>query len=169
MLLTDESQVRKVIHDFNRHGFDSLRPRFGGGRPRRISSDDEARIVALAGARPDALGVPYTRWSLAKLSRYRSKAQIDDQEAALELDWPALDAADRGARAPAGGGRMYPALRCLEGKGFGLRGFQRAPGTALTHACHPRPAAAASPLSASGARGPVVLRSGPGLAEPRSR
>ena len=70
MLLTDESHVRKVIHDFNRQGFDSLRPRFRGGRPRRISIDDEARIVAVAGARPDTLGVPYTRWSLAKLSRY---------------------------------------------------------------------------------------------------
>ena len=70
MWMTDEEHVPRVIHDFNRHGFDSLRPRFGGGRPRRIQSDDEARIVALAGARPDALGVPYTRWSLAKLSRY---------------------------------------------------------------------------------------------------
>jgi transposase len=70
MLLTDESQVRKVIHDFNLHGWDSLRPRFGDGRPRRISTDDEARIVAVAGARPDTLGVPFTRWSLPKLSRY---------------------------------------------------------------------------------------------------
>ncbi|MGH2713633.1 MAG: IS630 family transposase [Thermoleophilaceae bacterium] len=70
MLLTDESHVRKVIHDFNRHGFESLRPRFGGGRPRRISIDDEQRIVAVAGARPSTLGVPCTRWSLAKLSVY---------------------------------------------------------------------------------------------------
>lgn len=70
LLMTDESHVRKVIHDFNRHGFESLRPRFGGGRPRRISTDDEQRIVAVAGARPQALGVPYTRWSLGKLSRY---------------------------------------------------------------------------------------------------
>jgi len=70
MLLTDESHVRKVIHDFNRDGFDSLRPSTGGGRPRRISTDDEAKIVALAGARPDTLGVPYTRWSLPKLSRH---------------------------------------------------------------------------------------------------
>ncbi len=70
MMLTDESQVRKVIHDFNLHGWDSLRPRFGGGRPRRILIDDEQRIVAVAGARPDTLGVPYTRWSLPKLSRY---------------------------------------------------------------------------------------------------
>jgi len=70
MWMTDESHVREVIHDFNRNGFESLRPRFGGGRPRRISTDDEARIVAVAGARPHSLGVPYTRWSLAKLSRY---------------------------------------------------------------------------------------------------
>ena len=70
MLLTDESHVRKVIHDFNERGFDSLRPRYRGGRPRRISSDEEARIVAVAGARPDSLGVPLTRWSLPKLSIY---------------------------------------------------------------------------------------------------
>jgi transposase len=53
--LTDESHVREVIHEFNQHGFESLRPRFRG-RPRRISTDDEARIVAVAGARPDTLG-----------------------------------------------------------------------------------------------------------------
>jgi transposase len=70
MLLTDESQVRKVIDDFNQRGWESLRPRFRGGRPRRILIDDEQRVVAVAGARPDTLGVPYTRWSLAKLSRY---------------------------------------------------------------------------------------------------
>ena len=70
MLLTDESHVRKVIHEFNQWGFDSLRPRFGGGRPRRISTSDEQRIVAVAGARPDTLGVPFTRWSLRKLSAY---------------------------------------------------------------------------------------------------
>jgi transposase len=70
MWLTDESHVRKVIHDFNQHGFDSLRPRFRGGRPRRISTDDEARIVAVAGARPDTVGVPLTRWSLHKLAEH---------------------------------------------------------------------------------------------------
>jgi transposase len=50
MLLTDESQVRKVIRDFNKRGWESLRPRFRGGRPRRIQIDDEQRIVAVAGA-----------------------------------------------------------------------------------------------------------------------
>ena len=70
MLLTDESHVRKVIHEFNARGLDSLHPRYGGGRPRRITTADEQRIVAVAGARPDTLGVPCTRWSLRKLSEY---------------------------------------------------------------------------------------------------
>ena len=83
MWMSDESHVRKVIHDFNERGFDSLRPRFGGGRPRRISSDDEQRIVALAGARPDSLGVPFTRWSLAKLSRYLDGQRIQVSPAQL--------------------------------------------------------------------------------------
>lgn len=83
MWMTDESHVRKVIHDFNEHGFESLRPRFRGGRPRRISTDDEQRIIAVAGARPDSLGVPYTRWSLAKLSRYLRERGISVSPAHL--------------------------------------------------------------------------------------
>ena len=83
MLMTDESHVRKVVHEFNRDGFESLRPRFGGGRPRRILTDDEARIVAVAGARPSTLGVPYTRWSLAKLSRYLGEQGIEVSPAHL--------------------------------------------------------------------------------------
>ena len=83
MWMTDESHVRKVIHDFNRHGFASLRPRFRGGRPRRISTDDEARIVAVAGARPSTLGVPLTRWSLSKLSEYLAGQQLQVSPAQL--------------------------------------------------------------------------------------
>jgi len=83
MLLTDESHVRKVIHEFNRQGWDSLRPRFRGGRPRRIQTDDEQRIVAVAGARPDTLGVPLTRWSLSKLSAYLRGQAIEVSPAQL--------------------------------------------------------------------------------------
>jgi transposase len=83
MWMTDESHVRRVIHEFNQHGFGSLRPRFGGGRPRRISTDDEQRIVAIAGARPDTLRVPYTRWSLSKLSRYLRRRGIEVSPAHL--------------------------------------------------------------------------------------
>jgi transposase len=70
MWQTDESHVRKVIHEFNERGFESLRPDYRGGRPRRITADERKRIVAVAGARPDTQGLPFTRWSLAKLSAY---------------------------------------------------------------------------------------------------
>jgi len=76
MWMTDESHVRKVIHEFNERGLDSLRPNYRGGRPRRIDRDDRRRIVAVAGARPDGQGVPLTRWSLPRLSLYLAGAGI---------------------------------------------------------------------------------------------
>ena len=69
-LQTDESQVRKVIHEFNECGLESLHPEWRGGRPRRITDDERVRIVAVAGARPDAQGVALTRWSLPRLARH---------------------------------------------------------------------------------------------------
>jgi hypothetical protein len=44
MWLTDESHVRKVIHEFNEEGFDSLRPDYRGGRPRRITPTEAGRV-----------------------------------------------------------------------------------------------------------------------------
>lgn len=73
---TDESHVRKVIHAFNERGFGSLDPEQRGGRPRRITVEQRARIVAVAGARPDMLGVPAARWSLRRLSRYLREQRI---------------------------------------------------------------------------------------------
>jgi transposase len=70
MWRTDASWVRKVIHEFNERGMNSVRPRYRGGRPRRITTDQRQRIVAVAGARPDSQGVPLTRWSLPRLSIY---------------------------------------------------------------------------------------------------
>jgi transposase len=70
MWRTDASWVRKVIHEFNERGMNSLRPRYRGGRPRRITTDQRQRIVSVAGARPDRQGVPLTRWSLPRLSIY---------------------------------------------------------------------------------------------------
>ena len=67
---SDESHVRKVIHAFNERGFDSLDPDYRGGRPRRLTDAERERIVSVAGARPDSLGVPLTRWSLRRLSAH---------------------------------------------------------------------------------------------------
>ncbi len=77
MWRTDPSWVRKVIHEFNERGMDSLRPRYRGGRPRRITTDQRQRIVSVAGARPDAQGIPLTRWSLPRLSRHLAGERIE--------------------------------------------------------------------------------------------
>lgn len=77
MWRTDPSWVRKVIHDFNERGMDSLHPRYRGGRPRRITTEQRQRIVSVAGARPDAQGVPLTRWSLPRLSRHLAGEGIE--------------------------------------------------------------------------------------------
>jgi transposase len=70
MWRTDPSWVRRVIDEFNERGMGSLRPRYRGGRPRRITTDQRKQIVSVAGARPDHHGVPSTRWSLPRLSIY---------------------------------------------------------------------------------------------------
>jgi transposase len=75
-LLTDENQVRRVIRDFNEDGMASLRPRTGGGQPRKTA---EAMAIVDAGlARPGDLGEPGTRWTLRRLRRYllRSKKVV---------------------------------------------------------------------------------------------
>lgn len=67
---TSEDRVREVIHRFNEMGLACLDPNWAGGRPRRITPDDEAFIVATATTRPEKLGVPFTRWSIRKLVQY---------------------------------------------------------------------------------------------------
>ena len=62
--------MRDVIHAFNQRGLDALDPRWAGGRPRRISAEDEAFIVQAATTRPERLGRPFTHWSIRKLAGY---------------------------------------------------------------------------------------------------
>src|SRR3954463_6685121 len=83
MARTDESHVRKVIHPFNQQGFASLDPDYRGGRPKKTTSEQRDRIVAVARARPDTQGVALTRWSLAKLSEHLAGLGIQLSEEAL--------------------------------------------------------------------------------------
>ena len=70
LVAADEDTVRDVIHLFNQKGLAALDPRWAGGRPRLISDDDIAVIVAAATTRPERLGLPFTHWSLRKLAAY---------------------------------------------------------------------------------------------------
>ncbi len=70
LVQTSEDRVREMIHRFNEMGMASLDPRWAGGRPRRITTDDEKFIVETAKARPETLGQPFTHWSVRKLVGY---------------------------------------------------------------------------------------------------
>jgi len=76
MWMTDESHVRRVIHDFNERGMASLDPDYRGGRPRRITAEQRRQAVAVAGARPDTQGVALTRWSLPRLADHLSERDV---------------------------------------------------------------------------------------------
>ena len=65
---TSEDRVREVIHNFNKDGFDSLAPRYAGGRPPKFSPAERAAIKKIALGRPMDHGEPFSTWSLTKLA-----------------------------------------------------------------------------------------------------
>ena len=77
LVAADEDTVRDVIHAFNERGLAALDPQWAGGRPRRISDDDDAFIVATAKTRPEKLGRPFTHWSVRKLADYLAATPAD--------------------------------------------------------------------------------------------
>nr|GID87929.1 hypothetical protein Ade03nite_68530 [Actinoplanes derwentensis] len=70
LVAADPDTVRDVIHAFNDRGLAALDPHWAGGAPRRISDDDVAFIVTTAKTRPKKLGLPFTRFSIRKLTGY---------------------------------------------------------------------------------------------------
>lgn len=70
LVAADPDTVRDAIHAFNAHGLAALEPHWGGGRPRRISDQDIDFIIATAKTRPKRLGLPFTHWSIRKLTAY---------------------------------------------------------------------------------------------------
>ncbi|MEV6537258.1 IS630 family transposase [Streptomyces sp. NPDC051639] len=73
LVQADEDTVRDVIHRFHEIGLACLDPRWAGGRPRLLSTDDEDFVVQTATTRPTKLGQPFTRWPIRKLAAYLRK------------------------------------------------------------------------------------------------
>ena len=67
---TSEDRVREVIHNFNADGFDSLYPRYSGGRPPTFTLPQRREVKKIALSRPQDHGLPFSTWSLAKLADY---------------------------------------------------------------------------------------------------
>ena len=67
---TSPDRVRDVIHNFNADGFDSLQPRYAGGRPPKFTLPQRQEIKKIALARPTDHGLPFSTWSLSKLADF---------------------------------------------------------------------------------------------------
>jgi transposase len=79
VVFSDPDTVREVIHNFNHDGFDSLYPRYRGGRPRTFTLPERQQIKKIALAIPSDLGQPFSTWSLAKLADYLvAEGVVDD-------------------------------------------------------------------------------------------
>ena len=68
--------VYKDLHAFEHLGIDAVWQLQEGGAPSRITASQITKIVQLAGQSPQAVGLPYGRWSLRKLSVYLVKQHI---------------------------------------------------------------------------------------------
>ena len=61
---------------FERYGLDCVHRRLRGGAPIRIMEAQRTEILRLAQASPGEVGLPYGRWSLAKLCQYLMQQRI---------------------------------------------------------------------------------------------
>jgi transposase len=76
---TSEDRVRDVIHNFNADGFDSLYPKYAGGRPRVFSLLERREIKKIAKSKPVEHGLPFSTWSLSKLADFLvAEGVVDD-------------------------------------------------------------------------------------------
>ena len=74
-----EDRVRDVLHNFNLDGFDSLYPRYAGGRPPTFTLAQRRQIKQAALSRPVDHGLPFSTWSLAKLADFLvAEGVVDD-------------------------------------------------------------------------------------------
>jgi transposase len=76
---TSEDRVRDVIRNFNADGFNSLYPKYKGGRPPRFTLAQRREIKKIAKARPAEYDLPFSTWSLSKLADFLvAEGVVDD-------------------------------------------------------------------------------------------
>ena len=76
---TSPDRVREVINNFNEDGFESLYPKYAGGRPPTFSLAQRAQIKKMALSRPVDHGLPFSTWSLSKLAEFLvAEGVVDD-------------------------------------------------------------------------------------------
>jgi len=67
---TSPDRVRAVLNNFNQDGFESLYPKYSGGRPLTFTLPQRQQIKKIALSRPVDHGLPFSTWSLVKLADF---------------------------------------------------------------------------------------------------
>ena len=76
---TSPDRVREVLHNFNDDGFDSLAPKYSGGRPPKFTLPERREIKKIALSRPMDHDLPFSTWSLSKLAEFLvAEGVVDD-------------------------------------------------------------------------------------------
>ena len=76
---TSGDRVRAVLHNFNEDGFDSLAPKYSGGRPPTFTLPERREIKKIALSRPQDHHLPFSTWSLSKLAEFVvAEGVVDD-------------------------------------------------------------------------------------------
>ncbi len=76
---TSPDRVRDVINNFNEDGFESLYPKYSGGRPPTFTLPQRQQIKKIALSRPVDHGLPFSTWSLTKLAEFLvAEGVVDD-------------------------------------------------------------------------------------------
>lgn len=76
---TSADRVRDVIHNFNTDGFDSLYPKYAGGRPKKFTLPERREIKKIAKSTPAEHDLPFSTWSLTKLAEFLvAEGVVDD-------------------------------------------------------------------------------------------
>src|SRR3954469_7358554 len=76
---TSDDRVRDVIHNFNADGFESLYPKYKGGRPKTFTLPERREIKKIAKSRPTEHDLPFSTWSLTKPADFLvAEGVVDD-------------------------------------------------------------------------------------------
>ena len=76
---TSPDRVREVLNNFNDDGFDSLYPKYAGGRPPTFTLPQRQAIKKIALSRPTDHGLAFSTWSLTKLAEFLvAEGVVDD-------------------------------------------------------------------------------------------
>ena len=68
---TSEDRVRDVIRNFNADGFDSLYPKYKGGRAPKFTLGQRREIKKIARSRPTDYDLPFSTWIFAEAESSR--------------------------------------------------------------------------------------------------